>query len=383
MKDKLDEKKDYYEVLGVDRDAGTEEIKKAYRALVMKYHPDRNPDNPEAVEVMKDLNEAYAVLSDPKKRQLYDLYGHEGLAGYTPEDIARGVDFSDVFRDFGDIFSFSGSFLGDLFGRRPRRARPRKGADLSYDIAITLEEAAAGIKKDIRLVRTEACPVCKGTGAQPGGLQVCDQCRGTGQISSERRAGSMIVRQINTCPKCGGKGTIVTKPCEECKGQGVIEKAKEITVTIPPGADNGYAVKVEGEGEPGEGGPGDLYVVINVQKHPVFRRHGDDLYREEEIPFTLAALGGEMTTTDLEGKTHELKIPEGTQTGTVLRIEGAGMPRLDGEGRGNAYVAVKVVTPTNLDKRQRKLLRELRNLELERDRRAGKEQPSTVSRAVS
>ncbi len=358
-------KKDYYELLGVVRDAGAAEIKKAYRSLVMKYHPDRNPDNPESAEIMKDLNEAYAVLSDPKKRRLYDLYGHEGLSGYSDSDIFSGVDFSSLFREFGmrDIFGFGGSILGDLFGFRTERPGPRKGADLRYDLTIALEEAALGAEKTIRLPKTEVCPVCKGTGAEPDGLKECDQCHGSGQIVDERRSGSTVFRQIRTCKKCGGKGSIITKPCAECKGQGFIEKIKEIPVKVPPGANSGYAIKIEGEGERGKDLPGDLYIVVDIAKHPVFERQEDDIYREEEIPFTLAALGGVKETSDLEGNRHRLDIPEGTQNGTVLKIEGKGIRHLDVDGKGDEYVAIKVMTPTNLSQEQKELLREFQRLE--------------------
>lgn len=358
-------KKDYYEVLSVGRDAGEAEIKKAYRALVMKYHPDRNPDDPEAAEIMKDVNEAYAVLSDPKKRKLYDLYGHEGLSGYSDADIFRGVDFSGLFREFGmrDIFGFGGSILGDIFGFRTKRPGPQKGADLRYDLTIALEESALGAEKTIRLPRTEDCPVCKGTGAGPDGLEECDQCHGSGQIVNEKRSGSTVFREIRTCKKCRGTGSVVVKPCGECKGRGLIEKIKEIQVKVPQGADSGYAIKVAGEGEPGKDLPGDLHVVVNIAKHPVFERREDDIYREEEIPFTLAALGGKIKTVDLEGNRHELDIPEGTQNGTVLKIEGKGIPHLSGEGQGDEYVAIKVMTPTNLSDKQKELLGEFQKLE--------------------
>jgi molecular chaperone DnaJ len=359
-------KRDYYEVPGVERDTGAQDIKKAYRGLVMKYHPDRNPDDPEAAEVMKDLNEAYAVLSDPKKRQLYDMYGHEGLSGYSDADIFGGVDFSGLFREFGmgDAFGFGGSILGDLFGFRTKRPGPEKGADLKIGITIALEEAALGAEKVARLVRKETCPVCKGKGAEEGGLKECDQCHGSGQIVNERRSGSSVFREIRTCRKCRGRGSLIEKPCGERKGQGFVEKIKEIPVTIPPGAYDGFAIKVEGEGERGKDLPGDRYVVVNVAKHAIFERHEDHLYRQEEIPFTLAALGGQRETIDPEGSPFTLDIPEGTQTGTVFKIEGRGIPHLGREGRGDQFVVVKVMTPTGLSEHQKELLREFQKAEV-------------------
>ncbi len=369
-------KKDYYTVLGVGRDADASEIKKAYRVLVMKHHPDRNPGDAEAAEMMKDLNEAYAVLSDPKKRRLYDRYGHEGLNGYSDADLFRGIDFSSLFHEFGigdDILGFGGAIFGSLFGAGTRQGPgARKGADVRYDLTVTLEEAAFGAEKSVQLANGETCPVCKGTGAEAGGLQECDQCHGSGQIVSERRSGSSVYREIRTCRKCGGKGTVVVTPCHECNGRGFIEKTRKIAVRIPPGSPSGYVIKVEGEGQPGEGLPGDLYVVVAIAKHPTFERHEDDLYREEEIPLTVAALGGIVETVDLEGETHGLDIPEGTQSGTILRLEGKGVPHLGREGRGDAYVLIKVRTPTDLNEHQKRLLREFQALELHRGER-GKE----------
>jgi molecular chaperone DnaJ len=374
-------KRDYYDVLGVERGAAAEEIKKAYRGLVMKYHPDRNPDDPEAAETMKDLNEAYAVLSDPRKRQLYDVYGHEGLSGYSDADIVGGVDFSGLFREFGmkGIFDLGGSILGDFFGFGGGRPGPQKGDDRRYDLVITLEEAAFGTEKRVLLARRETCPACKGTGAEPGGLKECDQCHGSGEIVNERRSGSSVFREIKTCKKCGGRGSIVTKPCDGCKGEGFVEKTKEIPVEIPAGTPSGYAIKVEGEGDPGKDLPGDLYIVVTVARHPIFERHEDDLYRQQEIPFTVAALGGEIETVDLEGNPYKLDIPEGTQTGTVVKIEGKGVPHLGREGKGDGFVVTKVVTPTNLSESQKELLREFQALEFGGNR-AERTHPSSEGR---
>ncbi len=357
-------KRDYYEVLGVDRNADQATIKKAYRNLAMKYHPDRNPGDAEAVERMKEINEAYAVLSDAHKRQLYDTYGHAGLEGYTQEDIFRGVDFSSLFREFGlsDLFGFGDSLFDSLFGRRTTSARGlRKGRDLRYDLTVTLEEVARGTERIVELPRVVPCPACNGIGAEPDGLEQCPNCGGRGQIVREQRSGYSILRQISVCGRCRGQGRVIKQPCPQCHGRGVTEQIKEITVEIPAGADTGYKIRVEGEGEPGEDLPGDLYIVVNVEKHPVFERHGDDIYVHQEIAFTTAALGGEVTVPGLR-KELKLDIPEGTQTGTVFRITGAGIPHLDRRGNGDEYVIVKVVTPTNLSRKEKELLRELERL---------------------
>jgi molecular chaperone DnaJ len=352
--------RDYYEILEIGRDADAVAVKKAYRALAMKFHPDRNQDDPQAVEAMKEVNEAYAVLSDPAKRRLYDRYGHEGLKGYSEEDIFRGVDFGGLFREFGigDLFGSSDSLFGSFFGRRTGRTGPIKGDDLRYDLTVTLEEAAFGAEKAVHLPKVEACPTCKGVGAEPSGLEVCDQCKGTGQIVMEQRKGLSVFRQISFCPKCQGKGKIIKQPCTECGGKGVLEKPKDITVNIPAGADTGHVIKVEGEGEKGKDLPGDLYIVTEVMKHPLFERHGNDIYLQTEIALVTAALGGEIAVPSLEGKPVKVDIPEGTQTGSLFRIDGQGIQRLDGQGKGDEYVMVKVKTPTELTERQKELLRE-------------------------
>jgi len=357
-------KRDYYEVLGIDRNADETAIKKAYRSLAMKYHPDRNPGDAEAVERMKEINEAYAVLTDAHKRQLYDTYGHAGLEGYTQADIFRGVDFSSLFKEFGlgDMFGFGGGLFDSFFGRRTTTRRgPRKGADLRYDLTVTLEEVAFGIEKVIELPRVEQCPTCSGTGAEADGLERCSSCQGTGQIVREQRSGYSVFRQITVCGRCHGQGKVVKKACKECEGKGVIEKATEIKVTIPAGADTGYQIRVEGEGEKGEGLPGDLYVVLHVEKHPIFERHSDDIYLQQEIALTTAALGGRVEVAGLSGSLN-LDVPEGTQTGTVFRIENEGIPHVDGYGKGDEYVVVKVATPTNLSRKEKELLKEFERL---------------------
>jgi molecular chaperone DnaJ len=369
VRDKV--KRDYYEILGVGRDAEGSTIKKAYRSLAMKYHPDRNPDDAEAAERMKEINEAYAVLSDTQKRRLYDTYGHAGLEGYTQADIFSGVDFSSLFREFGlrDFFGFGDSLFDSFFGRRTTTRRgPKKGADLRYDLTVTLEDVAFGAEKIMELPVVEQCSACSGSGAEAGGLEHCTSCQGTGQIVREQRSGYSVFRQITVCGKCRGQGKVVKRGCKECQGKGVIEKTKELKVAIPRGADTGYQIKLEGEGERSEGVPGDLYVVLHVEKHPVFERHGDDIYLQQDIAFTTAALGGTVEVAGLNGNLT-LDIPAETQTGTTFRIDGEGMPRLNGYGKGDQYVMVKVVTPQDLTEREKELLRELDRLQKKKSRK--------------
>jgi len=357
-------KRDYYEILGVDKSADTSTIKRAYRGLAMKYHPDRNPEDDHAAENMKEINEAYAVLSDAQKRQVYDTYGHAGLESYTQDDLFHGVDFSSLFHEFGlrDLFGFGfgGSIFDSLFGGRRTASRrgPQKGADLRYDLAVTLEEVAAGTEKTVALPQPEPCSTCRGTGAEPDGLSQCEACSGSGQIVNEQRSGYSVFRQISVCGQCHGQGEVIKEPCQECTGRGIIEKSQEITVRIPAGADTGYRIRVAGEGKKDADVPGDLYIVLNVEQHPIFERHGDDIYLQQEITFTTAALGGQIDVPSLNSRL-ELEVPEETQTGSVFRIMDAGMTHVDGLGKGDEYVIVKVVTPTKLSRRERALLKEL------------------------
>jgi len=366
-------KLDYYEVLGVDKNADEAALRKAYRSLAMKYHPDRNPGDPAAAEKMKEINEAYAVLSDRQKRRLYDTYGHAGLEGLTQEDIFRGVDFSSILDDlFGGGFGFGESIFDSFFGRRRggRTRRARRGADLRYDLSVTLEDVAFGKEKKIEIPRVQTCGACGGSGAKEGGLKECRTCRGSGQSISEHRSGFTVIRQITVCNECGGRGRVIADPCQECRGKGSIEKVREIVVNIPPGADTGHNIRVEGEGEPSPDGAesGDLYVVVNVEKHPVFERHGDDIYVVKEIDMSLAALGGQIDgIPGLEGSLM-LEVPEGTQNGAVFRIANAGIPHLGGHGRGDEYVVAKVVTPTDLTEEQKELLRRFQELRRKRPR---------------
>jgi len=372
------EKRDYYQILGIGRNADEAEIRKAYKRLALKYHPDRNPNDPKANEKMKEINEAYAVLIDPAKRERYDRYGHAGLEGYTAQDIFGGIDFGSIFRDLGlrnifDSFSFGRSLFDDFFespfgafGRTQTRVKElRRGADLQYDLEIDLEEAFWGGEKKIEFRKAEICPTCRGTGAAKGGLVKCPECNGKGQIIREQRSGWSVFRQISTCPKCQGIGKIITHPCEKCQGKGTIEVQKEIVFQIPKGADIGEIVKIEGEGEASkEGGPaGDLYVRLQVKPHPTFTRQGSDIYVEKEIPITQAILGGRVENIPGLDGNFTIQIPEGTENGSSLKLERNGMPRF-GEERGDEYVVVKINLPKRLSEEEKALLRQFARLRM-------------------
>ncbi len=347
-------KRDCYEVLGVDRGALEEEIKRAYRKLAMNYHPDRNPGDKEAEERFKEASEAYEVLRDPEKRQIYDRFGHEGLRG-TGFTGFRGFD--DIFSSFGDIFE---EFFG--FGTRSKdsrrgRGRGRPGSDLRYNLTLTLEEAAVGREAEIPVERHEQCSTCNGSGAKPGtSPTVCPMCHGRGQVT--RSQGFFTIS--TTCGQCYGQGQIIAHVCEACHGAGRTRVQQKVNVKIPPGVDNGSRLRLRGEGDPGEGGgpSGDLYVVIFVEPHPFFERQGDDVLCQVPISFTQAALGAKMEVPTLGGE-ETIQIPKGTQSGTLFRLGGAGMPRLRGPGRGDQVIQVVVKTPPHLTKRQEEILREL------------------------
>jgi molecular chaperone DnaJ len=362
------QKRDYYEVLGLDRNATKDEIKKAYRRLALKYHPDKNPDKKSAEEKFKEISEAYAVLYDDDKRRLYDQYGHIGIdQQYTSEDIFRGVDFSDIFRgmDFDFGFNFD-DILERFFGHRMRfdrrTSRVRRGADLRYDIELSLEDAYNGVETEIEIPRTERCDVCEGSGAKPGTApKKCPQCNGTGQINRSQRTAFGIFTQISTCNRCNGKGTVIEERCSSCNGRGTVQKVRNIELKIPKGVDGGSQLRLAGEGEAGSstGNSGDLYVFVHIKKHPRFTRQGMDLHMIKEIYFPEAALGTKIEVETIDGDIEKVRIPEGTQNGDVLKISRRGMPSLHGRGYGDLYLEIHVVSPRKLSRRARELLEEL------------------------
>ncbi len=352
-------KRDYYEVLGVSKQATDAEIKKTYRQLALKHHPDRNPGNKEAEEKFKEAAEAYAVLADKEKRARYDRFGHQGLGG--PEGF--GGFNPEIFHDFEDILgSVFGFSMGDLFGGTGRRARGggRRGSDLRYDLEVEFLEAARGVEKEIRVPRLEACGGCRGSGSKDGTRATCRQCGGRGQIL--HRQGFFALSQ--TCRACGGTGHVTKDPCPTCQGEGRVREVRHIKVRIPAGVDSGMRLRVVGEGEGGvQGGrPGDLYVVIQVGEHPLFRRDGPNLLCEVPMGIAQAALGGEVSIPTLEGK-ESISMPPGTQSGTTFRLRGKGMPHPNGGPQGDLYATIMVRIPTRLTRRQRELFEQLREVE--------------------
>lgn len=354
-------KRDYYEVLGVDRTATQEQIKQAYRQLAMKWHPDRNTA-PDAADRFKEIAEAYAVLSDQTKRQAYDTTGHAGVSErWSTEDIFRDFDFGDF---FGGRSSDIWSVFGDLFpGRRARAPITPQGTDLHYDLHITLDDAARGGSRVIELTRSEICKSCGGNGAKPGTRPVsCGECHGSGEQQQSRTDKGMRVLTITTCPRCKGRGQYIESPCPACQGSGLQFLPHSIKVQIPAGVEHGMLLRLAGQGEAGPQGarPGDLLVRVYVQPHATLKRDGDDLYSVAPISFPDAALGTKVTVPCLEGEKVIVTVPAGTQQGTLLRARGKGMPRLHGKGKGDLYVVVEVNTPTELTPRQRELLREFK-----------------------
>jgi molecular chaperone DnaJ len=344
-------KRDYYDVLGVSRSATTEEIKKAYRKLARQYHPDVS-DAPDAEARFKEINEAYEVLSDAEKRSTYDRFGHVGPS-------MGGGGFGFGFRDPFEIFE---EFFGRGFGfRTTTRRGPRRGVDLRYDLRLTFEEAVFGCEKEVEVTRHEPCPGCKGSGAEPGTSPVrCSKCNGTGQVRRVQRSilGSFV--NVSTCPVCQGKGETIPIPCSQCGGEGRAYVTRKLSVTIPPGVDQGTRIRLAGEGEMGElgGPPGNLYVALDVEPHPIFQRRHDDILVELRVNVAQATLGAEVQVPTLDGE-EKITIPAGTQSGTVLRLRNRGVPHLQRDGRGDQLVLVQVAVPTRLSREQKRLFREL------------------------
>jgi molecular chaperone DnaJ len=347
-------KRDYYEILGVDRNADTDAIKASYRKLALKYHPDRNPGDKEAEENFKEAAEAYEVLRNSQKRNIYDQYGHQGLQG-TGFTGFRG--FEDIFSSFGDIFE---EFFGFGGGRRSRTAA-RRGADLRYDLTISFMDAAFGTDTEIEIEKLQNCPTCQATGCEPGTYpEECRQCGGTGQIS--RTQGFFSIR--TSCPHCRGEGRSISHPCSDCRGTGQVERVEKVSVKIPPGVDTGTRLRLASEGESGTlgGPPGDLYVFVNVKPHDFFKRNNNDIICQVPISFIQAALGADIDVPTLTGE-KKLHIRKGTQPGEVFRFKGEGIPHLRGYGRGDQIMQVLVKTPTGLTKKQEGLLKEFAKLE--------------------
>ena len=341
-------KRDYYEVLGVNRDASDDDVKKAYRKLAMKWHPDRNPDNPRAEEHFKEAKEAYEILSDAQKRAAYDQYGHAGVDASAAAGAGAGFgNFADA---FGDIF-------GDIFGGGRSRSKVYRGADLRYNLEISLEEAARGTETRIRIPAYEECSTCHGSGAKPGtSPTTCSTCSGHGQVRMQQ--GFFSIQQ--TCPRCHGSGKIIASPCTTCQGAGRVKQQKTLAVKIPSGVDEGDRIRLSGEGEAGVNGgpPGDLYVVIHIKPHAVFQRDHNDLHCEMPISFTTAALGGEIEIPTLDGSA-KIKVPTETQTGKVFRLRGKGIKGVRSSAHGDLLCHVMVETPVNLTARQKEILQEL------------------------
>ena len=353
------EKRDYYEVLGVSKNASEDEIKRAYKKLARKYHPDMNPGDKEAEEKFKEVNEANEVLSNPEKKAKYDQFGFAGVdpnygAGQGGYGGAGGFDFGDL----GDIF---GSFFGGGFGGGGRRNpnAPQRGESIRASLSVDFTEAAFGCEKSITIDRSEQCPTCKGKGCAPGTTpEVCTQCHGTGTVTQAQRTPFGMMQSQTVCPKCRGKGQIIHQPCPDCRGAGAVRKRRTIQVNIPAGIDNGQTISLRGQGHSGKnGGPaGDLLITVMVRPHEIFRRDGTAVFCEAPITFTQAVLGGTLEIPTIDGKV-KYDIPEGTQSGTVFRLRGKGIPVLNGRGRGDQYVTVNIETPRNLNREQKEALK--------------------------
>ena len=352
------EKRDYYEVLGIQKGASEDEIKKAYKKLARKYHPDMNPGDKEAEEKFKEVNEANEVLSDPEKKARYDQFGFAGVdpnygAGAGGGAYGGGFDFGDL----GDIF---GSFFGGGFGGQRRNPNaPQRGESIRASVSISFTEAAFGCEKSVTIERSEQCPTCKGSGCAPGTTpEICPDCHGSGTVQTRRQTPMGVFASNGPCRKCGGTGRLIHQPCSDCRGSGAVRKRRTIKVNIPAGIDHGQTISLRGQGGAGKnGGPaGDLLITVMVQPHEIFRRDGVDVFCEAPITFTQAVLGGELEIPTIDGKV-KYSIPEGTQTGTVFRLKGKGVPVLNGRGRGDQYVTVVIETPRSLNKEQKEALR--------------------------
>jgi len=364
----MSEKRDYYEVLGVDKGASADEIKKSYRKLAMKYHPDRNPGDKEAEEKFKEANEAYEVLSDENKRKTYDQFGHAGMeggfggAGGGFSGFGGGSGgFEDIFSDIFSSFGGSGGFggFGGFGGGGGRPQGPSRGSDMRINISLTFKEAVFGTTKKIKIKRKDACPTCGGSGAKAGSdVKTCDKCGGSGQVTMRRQTAFGVIQQTVVCDKCHGEGKIIADPCPNCNGTGVVDKESTLEIKVPAGVDNNSVLTMRGDGNSGANGgaKGDLYVYISVKSDPLFKREGDDIYFDVPITFAQAALGDEIIVPTVDGKV-KLRIPEGTQTGKVFRLKNKGVPNVNGYGKGDQYVTVKVETPQRLNKKQKDLLR--------------------------
>lgn len=354
-----EQKRDYYEVLGVSRGASEDEIKKAYKKMARKYHPDLNPGDKTAEEKFKEVNEAYEVLSDADKKARYDQYGHAGVdPNFGAGGFGGGFDGSFDFGDLGDIF---GSFFGGGFGggRRTNPNAPQRGESIRMSIAISFEEAAFGCEKAVTVERYETCDTCHGNGCAPGtSPEVCPDCHGTGTVQVRRQTPMGVFATSSPCPKCGGKGRIIHQPCKDCRGSGMVRKKKTIQASIPAGIDNGQTISIRGQGNAGKnGGPaGDLLITITVRPHELFRREGISVLCEAPITFTQAVLGAELEIPTIDGKV-KYTLPEGTQSGTTFRLKGKGIPSINGRGRGDQYVTVYIETPKNLNKEQKEALK--------------------------
>ena len=354
-------KRDYYEVLGVDKTVSADEIKSAYRKMAIKYHPDRNPGDKDAETKFKEINEAYSVLSDPEKKKMYDQFGH---AGVDPNAGFGGGGFQGGFGGFDDIFDMFGGMFGGRSGfGQQRRNGPMKGRDLQQGLSITFEEAAFGVKKDIRISKYVKCEKCGGSGAEPGTKKAqCPKCGGSGQIHTQQRTPFGSFSSVQPCDRCGGTGEIIEKPCSECGGSGQVKKTVTIAVNIPAGVDNDSVIPIRGQGEPGiNGGPnGDLYIVLSVKPHKIFKRRGSDLQLEIPISFEQAALGAEITVPTLEEKI-KYKVPAGTQPGTIFRLKGKGIASPRGGRKGDMYIKVNLEIPTKLSSKQKDAIKNMGN----------------------